>query len=85
MDPHIFLTVISLPFVTILLVFGMKYFSAIQQAKARSANDEAYRQLAAQVVAAQADTAATLAAIDTSLADLKTRLAALEKILKEVE
>ena len=50
---------ISLPFATILLVFGMRYFALIQQAKARLASDEA-------------------------LASIEARLAAIEKILKDV-
>ncbi|MES3024912.1 MAG: hypothetical protein V4857_25350 [Pseudomonadota bacterium] len=68
-----------------MIIFGMKYFSAMQQAKARLANDEAYRQIAAQAGAVQAQTAATLVAIEAALADLKTRVAAMEKILKDVE
>jgi hypothetical protein len=43
MSEHLYLLTISLLLGTILLVFGMRYFSAIQQAKARLANDDAYR------------------------------------------
>ena len=85
MSEKIYLLTICLPLATILLVFGMRYFSAVQQAKARLANDDAYRQVADRAVATQSDTAAALSSIQTVLADVKTRLAAIEKVLKEVE
>jgi hypothetical protein len=85
MSENLYLLTICLPLGTILLIFGMRYFSAVQQAKARLANDEAYRQIAAKAAAAQAETATALASIDTTLADVKSRLTALEKILKQVE
>ncbi|HEV7813994.1 MAG TPA: hypothetical protein VGP06_02705 [Janthinobacterium sp.] len=85
MSEHLYLLTICLPLATILLVFGMRYFSAVQQAKARLANDDAYRQIAAKSAAAQDQTATALAAIGATLADLQSRLTALEKILREVE
>jgi Tfp pilus assembly protein PilO len=85
MSEYVYFLTIGLPLATVLLIFGMKYFAAIQQAKSRLANDEAYRQLAAQATTAQAETAATLASINATLADLKTRLSGVEKLLKEVE
>ncbi|NRR31381.1 hypothetical protein HSX11_14465 [Oxalobacteraceae bacterium] len=85
MSEHVYLISISLPLMTLLLIFGMRYYAMIQQAKARLANDDAYRQLAAKAVAAQGDTALALAAITTSLEHLKARVAAVEKVLKEVE
>ena len=59
MSAVIYLTTLCLPLGTILLVFGMRYYAQVQQAKARLASEE------------------TLAAIET-------RLAAIEKILKDV-
>lgn len=59
MSAAIYLTTLCLPLGTILLVFGMRYFAQVQQAKAKLANDD------------------TLAAIEA-------RLAAIEKILKDV-
>jgi Tfp pilus assembly protein PilO len=85
MSEPVYLISIVLMLGTVFLIFGMKYLSAIKQAKARLANDEAYRQIAAQAVSAQADTAARLASVDATLADLRTRLASVEKMLKEVE
>ena len=78
MAEHVYLLTLFLPLGTVLLIFGMKYYAAVQQAKARLASDDAYRQVAEQAVAAQAETAA-------ALADLKMRLATIEKILREVE
>ena len=78
MAEHVYLLTLFLPLGTVLIIFGMKYYAAIQQAKARLASDEAYRQVAEQAAAAQAETAA-------ALADLKIRMATIEKILREVE
>ncbi|MCC6071387.1 hypothetical protein ACFSQU_17760 [Massilia sp. GCM10020059] len=85
MAEHVYLLTLFLPLATALIIFGMKYYAAIQQAKARLASDEAYRQVAEQAAAAQAETAATLAAMNATLGDVKARLAVVEKILKEVE
>lgn len=85
MSENLYLLTICLPLATILLVFGMRYFSAMQQAKARLANDPAYRQIAAQAASAQADTARVLSSIDVTLADPKARVTAVEHILKAVE
>ena len=78
MAEHVYLLTLLLPLATVLIIFGMKYYAAVQQAKARLASDDAYRQVAEQAAAAQAETAA-------ALADLKVRLTEIEKILKEVE
>jgi hypothetical protein len=81
MSEHIYLVTLSFPFVTALIIFGMKYYAAIQQARA----NEAYRQLAAQATAQQADMLATLTALRATAAETATRLAAVEKLLKQVE
>lgn len=85
MSETLYLLTICLPLVTILLIFGMRYFARVQQAKAHLAQDEAYRHIAAKAVTAQAGTATALASIDATLADLKSRLTQVENILKEVE
>lgn len=85
MSEHVFFITIGLPLATILIIFGMKYFAAIQQAKARLANDDAYRLLAAQATAAQAESAAALASIQASLAELKKSVAGVETILRQVD
>lgn len=71
--------------VTVLVVFGMKYFSAMTQARARIANEQLYRALAEKAVAAQTDNQAVLAAIRADLVRFGSSLAAVEKILQQVE
>ena len=85
MSERVYLITIFLPLATIFLIFGMRYLSAVQQAKARLANDEAYRQLAEKAATSQAAAASALASIDATLAELKVRVAGIEKILKEVD
>jgi hypothetical protein len=85
MTVTLYLLTLVLPLATILIVFGMRYYAAVQQAKARLANDDAYRQLAESASAAQSQIATTLAAIETNLSDVRTRMAAVETILKAVE
>jgi hypothetical protein len=81
----LYLLTLVLPLATILIVFGVRYYAIIQQAKARLANDDAYRQLAESASAAQSRIATSLAAMETSLIEVRTRLAAVETILKAVE
>ena len=71
--------------VTILVVFGMKYFSALFQARARLANDALYQALAEKAVNAQAQNQASLSAIRADLTKFATSLATVEKILQQVE
>ena len=85
MTATIYLLTLSLPLATVLLVFGMKYFSAMQQARARAANDAAYRDLAARGSQSQAETAQALAGIRETLAELDARLGHVERILRQVE
>ena len=65
------------PAAAAVLVFSMKYGSAVVQARVRLGQDQAYRDIAAQATAAQAGTAA-------ALADIRGHLAAIEKILTDV-
>jgi hypothetical protein len=66
------------PAAAAVLVFFMKYLSAILQARVRLAQDEDYREIATRAAAAQAEISAALGAI-------QTQLAGIEKILKAVE
>lgn len=85
MSAPIYLTTLFLVLGTVLLVFGMRALSAVQQAKVRSDQGEAYRGLAEKAVSVQAEASTSLAAIETHLADIRARLTAVEKILKDVE
>jgi dipeptide/tripeptide permease len=85
MSENIVFAVLFFPAVVFVLVFGMKYLSAVLQARARMGHDDTYRAMAAQAAQAQADAAAAIAAQGAVLADIQGRLAGLEKILKQVE
>ena len=63
MTSLLYLLTICLPLATILIVFGVRYYALVQQAKARLANDDAYRQLAQSASGAQSQIATTLAAL----------------------
>ena len=75
MSERVFLIMISIPFVTILLLFAMRYYAAVQQARVRVAADEAVR----------LDMERSMATMAATLDDVKTRVVAIEKMLKEVE
>jgi hypothetical protein len=81
----LYLLTLVLPLATILIVFGVRSYAAVQQARARLANDDAYRQLAESASAAQSRIATSLAAVEANLSDVRTRMAAVETILKAVE
>jgi hypothetical protein len=81
----LYLLTLVLPLATILIVFAMRYYAIVQQAKARLANDDAYRQLAEGSAASQSRIATSLTAMEAGLSDVRTRMAAVETILKAVE
>ena len=85
MPTMLYLLTLVLPLATVLIVFAMRYYAAVQQARARLANDDAYRQLAESASAAQSRIATSLAAVEADLSDVRTRMAAVETILKAVE
>lgn len=85
MTTMLYLLTLVLPLATILIVFGMRSYAAVQQAKARLANDDAYRQLAESASAAHSQIATSLAAMEANLSDVRTRMTAVEAILKAVE
>jgi hypothetical protein len=85
MSEILYLLTLCLPLGTVLLVFGMRYYASIQQAKAHLAADEAYRVVAEKAAVAESATATALTSIEAALADIRTRMVAVEKILKDVE
>jgi uncharacterized membrane protein len=85
MTEHLYLLTLFMPLATILIVFGMRYASSVYQARARAANDNAYRTLAEKAVAAQRETAASLSSVQAALSEIGNRLIAVEIILKAVE
>lgn len=69
---------------TIVLVTVIIQFAATWRARAAMARDEAYRGLAEQAVTARTAAAALDQKLAEELADVRTRLTAIEKMLKEV-
>jgi hypothetical protein len=78
MSTFVFLTTVCIIFGTILSVFGMKYLAQARQTANGTAREEAYRALAEK-------SANVLTAVQAELTDVKTRLAAVETLLKTVE
>jgi hypothetical protein len=85
MTTILYLLTLMLPLATILVVFAMRYYALVQQAKARLANDDAYRQLAETASTVQSRIATSLTAMEANVADVRSRMAAVEAILKAVE
>jgi len=85
MTTMLYLLTLVLPLATVLIVFGMRYYAIIQQARARQSNDDAYRQLAQCASAAQSQIVTSLTALDANVSDVRARMAAVETILKAVE
>ncbi len=85
MSEYLYILSISLFLVTILLVFGIRAYSAVQQARVRNASEATYRQIAEKAVASASENSSALASIQSALSDVRTRLTAIEKVLKEVE
>jgi hypothetical protein len=84
MEEHVYLITLGIVFGTVILVFGMRAFASVQQAKARIAAEQSFRLMAEHAAATQTETAAVLASIRASLADMQARLASVEKMLKDV-
>jgi hypothetical protein len=80
----IFLAAFFFPCAAAVLVFFMKYVSAVLQARVRLGQDEAYRELAAKAAVTQGEMATALSSFSTVLAEIQSRLAGVEKILKDV-
>jgi Tfp pilus assembly protein PilO len=85
MSAGIYFITLGVMFGTILAVFGMHYVASTRQAQAKITGESAYRELAEKAVAVQSGNAASLTAMQTDLAEIATRLTAVEKILKAVE
>lgn len=85
MSEEIYLMTLGLVLGTILFVFGMRYVSAVLQARTRAGAEGGWRQLAESAAASQAETSTRLASLSASVQELGARLAAIETILKAVE
>jgi len=84
MSPFIYITSLAMLLGAIIAVFVIRYVSQVVQARLHAAQSHDYRKLASDAVTAQSGNAATLSAIQSELAEIRTRMASVEKILKEV-
>lgn len=73
-----FVTIAGSAFVAAIIVVGIWQFAAIQRAKGSAAREEIYRKLAEQSIAAQQG-------ISEALGEIRLRLEAIEKLLREVD
>lgn len=85
MSEEIYLITLGLPLATLLIIFGMKYFASIRQARSRALAEDAYRTLAEKAILSEEQGARSLSAIRAELSEISARLAAVEKMLKTVE
>lgn len=84
MSPEIYLLTISLPLLTAIIVFAMKYASSFAAARARLAEEGAIKALAEDGAAQQARTAHTLEEIEQELSRLSGSLSAVKRMLEDV-
>ena len=76
---------IGVPFLAVMMIFGMWFALQAFKARARQLADVEYRTLAERTAAAQAESASSLSIIKAQLADVAARLATVEKILQQVD
>jgi hypothetical protein len=81
----IYLLTLCLPLVTVLIVFGLKYGSAIYQARMRLSTDAQYYALAEKAVVAESENLTALQAMRSDLSKVAASLAAIEKVLEQVQ
>lgn len=85
MSEKIYLLTLLMLLGTIMIVFGMRFYAVAYRVRAEVASADAYRDLADKSVSAEARNETSLSSMQTQLTDMNTRLAGIEKILKEVE
>ena len=76
---------VGLPIVAIMVIFAMRYGAKAFQARMKMVSDGEYQALAERTASAQAETAASLSIVKAQLADIAASLAAVHKILKQVD
>lgn len=86
MDHSIAFTVLSVLALAVLaFIFGAKYWSAGRIARLDSRRDAEYRALAEKATAAATANASSLAAVQADIAEIKSTLATVSRLLKEVQ
>ena len=84
MSEQIYIFTLLVIAATFILGFGMRYLASRQAAQARTSKEEAYRDLAANAAHAQGEAVAQLTGLRAELSGVSARLAAIEKMLRDV-
>ncbi len=69
---------------TVLLIFAMKYVFKAQGARTERDRENLYRDLATRAAAAEGACASAVDGIQSELKDIRVRLGAIEKLLRDV-
>ena len=84
MHPTIYLITISLPFITAIIVFAMKYASSYAAARAKLAEAADFKALTEAQAASLVQITASLKAIEADVSRQGTTMSSVETILKQV-
>ena len=80
-----FLLVTILVLLTIVLIVAMRYFFVVHMAKLTTTVDGDWKVVVNSIKESQNSTAVSLATLQADTAEIKSRLAAIEKILRDVD
>lgn len=84
MRPEIYLLTISLPLLTAIIVFAMKYASSYAAARARIAEEREFSKLAETHASELAHIKNSLSTITAEMTEQKRAISSVETILKQV-
>lgn len=84
MRPEIYILTISLPLLTAIIVFAMKYASSYAAARARNAEQGDFRALAESNRLQLAELSRSLTAIEAQMTQQSQAISSVEVILKQV-
>jgi hypothetical protein len=85
MSEHVFMHTVLLFLGTIITVVAIRYWALTRRPRPDARSEDVLRSLAEKAETAQSESARALTAIQADLADVRSRLGAVEKILKSVE
>ena len=86
MGTHSYFPIITiLVLLTILAIFGMKYFSTSRQYASQAKDGEKYKSVLHELALSQKENTLALNALLSDMAEVKTKINDVEKILRDVE
>jgi len=80
-----FLLLSILTLVTLLLIFGMKYFAEARRGRETVLKEGTYLDLAEKMASLQAASTASLVTLQADIAMIREQVTSIETVLKEVE